>query len=52
MCDHLVAWWDCRSRGTLDSITRARKASKLSAIYPREAMIVATLLHEFDATVK
>lgn len=31
--DAVVAFWDEKSRGTLNSITRARKAGKLQAIY-------------------
>ncbi len=31
--DAVVAFWDEKSRGTLNSITRARRAGKLQAIY-------------------
>lgn len=32
-CDYLVAFWDGRSPGTIDSIDRARRAGKLKYVF-------------------
>lgn len=32
-CDEIYAFWDGSSRGTFDSISKAKKAGKLKAVY-------------------
>ena len=47
-CDMVVAFWDGRSRGTLDTITKAVQAGKRVEI-PRQAFLFN---HRPDITVK
>jgi hypothetical protein len=47
--DHVVAFWDGSSRGTLDTIARAEKAGKLSLVVPNEAQTIALLTVLLDA---
>lgn len=49
--DHVVAFWDGRSRGTLDTIARAEKEDKLALVLPNEAHVLALLAVVLEAKV-
>lgn len=31
-CDHMIAWWDGKSRGTVDAVRRAKRAGKTVSV--------------------
>lgn len=47
-CEKLVAFWDGESRGTADSIEKAKKAGKFTIIYYADDKTVAMQLPLFE----